>query len=194
MKVSTEQVTQSVAPASEPVTTAEIKAHLRIDTSDEDTLLDAYVAAARLFCENYTARSFVDRTYVAKIPDFADTIVLPYRPIVSISSIKYWDTASPSVQQTLAASTYSLVNNCLVRTYGETWPSVYPRLDAVEITYIAGDGTSNSPAASVNEAVKAAIKLIVGDLYENREGKIVGMAQSDNPTVMRLLHPYRVYL
>jgi uncharacterized phiE125 gp8 family phage protein len=197
MKVLSDQITQTVAPASEPVTTAEAKSHLRVDITDDDTLIASYVQAARLFCESYTGRSFVRRTYRADVPDFADQIVLPGRPIISITSIKYYNTDSPSVLTTLDSGVYALVHNCINRNYGETWESVYPRADAVEITYIAGYAPTSSPeveAESVPEPIKTAIKMIVGDLYENREGKIVGTIQSDNPTVLMLLNPYRVYL
>ncbi len=46
----------------------------------------------------------------------------------------------------------------------------------------------------VPASVKAAILLTIGDLYENREGAFVGVSRVDNPTVLRLLNPYRVGL
>ena len=42
--------------------------------------------------------------------------------------------------------------------------------------------------------VKAAILLIIGDLYENREGLIVGTNVATNPAVQNLLHFHRVGL
>lgn len=53
---------------------------------------------------------------------------------------------------------------------------------------------SESSEVPVPPSVRAAILLIVGDLYENREGAIVGVSRTDNPTVDRLLHFYRVGL
>lgn len=49
-----------------------------------------------------------------------------------------------------------------------------------------GDDLPEVPAT-----IKVAILLIVGDLYENREGAFVGVSRVDNPTVSRLLWPYR---
>ena len=43
----------------------------------------------------------------------------------------------------------------------------------------------------VPASVKAAILLLLGDLYANREGAIVGTIHTVNPTVERLLWPYR---
>lgn len=46
----------------------------------------------------------------------------------------------------------------------------------------------------VPASVRAALLLVIGDLYENREGAFVGVSRVDNPTVERLLHFYRVGL
>jgi len=42
----------TVEPAEEPVTTAEAKDHMRVDTSDDDTLIDGLITASRLYAEN----------------------------------------------------------------------------------------------------------------------------------------------
>lgn len=42
--------------------------------------------------------------------------------------------------------------------------------------------------------VQAAILLIIGDLYENREGVVTGISVAVNPTVQNLLHFHRVGL
>lgn len=49
-------------------------------------------------------------------------------------------------------------------------------------------------AAPVPGSVRAALLLIIGDLYENREAAYVGVSYAVNPTVERLLHFYRVGL
>jgi len=47
-------------------------------------------------------------------------------------------------------------------------------------------------AVPVPASIKAGIMLVISDLYEHREGQIVGVSIADNPTVERLLHFYRV--
>lgn len=48
----------------------------------------------------------------------------------------------------------------------------------------------NIPTIPQNASVKAAALLIIGDMYENREG--AGEKEiKENPAVMRLLYPYR---
>lgn len=51
-------------------------------------------------------------------------------------------------------------------------------------------GKADSPI-STPSAIKAACLLIIGDLYENREG--AGEKEvKENMAVQRLLHPYRI--
>lgn len=58
---------------------------------------------------------------------------------------------------------------------------------------IPWDDDQGSPVA-VPMSIHSAILLIIGDLYENREGKIVGVSSEVNPAVVNLLHFYRVGL
>lgn len=51
-----------------------------------------------------------------------------------------------------------------------------------------------SPSIQVPEAVRHAIKMIVGNLYENREECVVGQTININPTTEALLFPYRASL
>lgn len=51
---------------------------------------------------------------------------------------------------------------------------------------------SEQQPVAVPSAVKMALLLVIGDLYENREGQFVGTISSDNPAVKSLLTPYRV--
>ena len=55
----------TIDSAVEPVTLAEAKAHLRIETevTDEDTFVGSLIKASRLFCEHKTRRVFIDQTW-----------------------------------------------------------------------------------------------------------------------------------
>lgn len=56
-------IRQTVAPAEEPVTLAEAKAHLRVSGTDEDAYIDALVKAARGRAESLTRRQLITATY-----------------------------------------------------------------------------------------------------------------------------------
>lgn len=46
--------------------------------------------------------------------------------------------------------------------------------------------------APVPASVRAALLILIGDLYENREQHVIGSIVQEIPTVQRLLHFYRV--
>lgn len=202
MKVSTEQVSEVTPPSVEPVSIAEAKLHGRIPGTSEDTIVSTYIKAARRYCENYLQRALAQRTLRANLVDFADTVELPFLPIDSITSIKYYDTSSPTVLVTLEDNsvspvvtdeTYSLVNNVLRRNQNQTFPAVYPRADAVQITYVAGYAPQGSPASYAPDNVKSAMLLLIQDMYENREAHITGLPSVRNRTLDKLLDFERVY-
>ena len=51
------------APVVEPVSLADAKLYLRVDTSDEDTLIGTLIAAARHCVEAATARQLIDQVW-----------------------------------------------------------------------------------------------------------------------------------
>jgi uncharacterized phiE125 gp8 family phage protein len=189
------QLTETVAPTSEPVALADMKAHLRVDTADDDTLITALIKAARQYVEGVTGRALVDRTYRLDLPRFSSVMRLPKPPLIAVSQIQYYD--EDNSIQTWAASNYEVdepAERVLLSDTG-TFPNIYNRHDAVQITYTVGYGTDLSPVQAIPEPILVAIKLLVGDYYENREGRIIIPAQLtsiNNDTLDRLLWAYRV--
>jgi len=199
LTVNTELVTETVEVVTEPITTAEAKAHLKVSISDDDTLIDGIVTAARANAEIHTARSFAQHTYRADIANFHDVIVLPHRPVQSITHIKYFNTDSPEVLTTVDGSVYSLFADRVYRNHGQDWPTAWAiKPNAVQITYVTGYKDQSSPVGvggSFPKPVKQALHLMIGDMYENREAQFVVFNQIQaNPTVRALLDPYRVFL
>lgn len=165
------------APTTAPVSLAEAKLHLRVDASDDDTLIAAIVDAATVYCENIARRSFVTQTIDVAYDAWpsADGFYLPRIPVQSVTSITYTDEDG-------SASTVSS-NDYIVDTYNgrialkasATWPSVtLQKINGVVIRYVAGYGAAND----VPEQIKQAIKLVIGDWYEVRENMITGTITS----------------
>ena len=179
--------------ATEPITLTEAKLHLRVTETADDSLISSLITAARQYAEPYTRRCFITQTKTLAFDSFpaSNEIRLPWSKLAGITSITYYDTAN--ALQTLDAANYLLdtVNEPgrvrLIST--ESWPSVYDRINAVTITYTAGYGA----AADVPEGIKAAMKLLVGHWYENREGVITGTIVTEmKMAVDALLSFYRV--
>ena len=179
------------APASEPISVDEAKAHLRVTFTDDDSYIASLVTAARIACEQSTQRAFITQTWEKFIDAFpADGIDLPYPPTLSLTSIKYIDING--TLQTLSGASYKLdvvsTPGWVVPAYGYTWPTAREEINAVTLEYITGYGS----AASVPQPIKQAMHLLVGQWYENREAASE-KSQSELPFgVCMLLAPYVV--
>ncbi len=166
-------LTLSAAPASDPVSVSEAKAHLRVEHSSDDSLIGGLITAAREYVEAQYSRTLVTSTWVLTLPEFPTwEIRLPRGPLQSVASVAYVDVAGDA--QTLAASRY-LVDatadpGTITPAPGYAWPGTRAQEKAVTITYLAGYGT----AAAVPERVKLAVKMLVGHWYETREAATAG--------------------
>lgn len=167
------------APAAEPVGLDEIKAHLRVDDTTEDGLIIGKMIAARMMAEAWTGRALCTQTWDWFLPEFpADcyggTFLVPYPPLVSVTHVKY--VAEDGTLTTITASDYAVIApagpragfGTIAPAYNVDWPSFRAQRDAVQIRFVAGYGGPEK----VPNPIKSAIKLIVGDLYENREAQI----------------------
>ena len=184
---------QTVAPATEPLSLGDAKLHLRVVSDDDDDLITALIQGAREYVETFLRRQLVTATWAMTLDEFPDSdgdITLPLPPLASVTSIAYVD--GDGDDQTLDSANYTVHTNCepgkITLAYGESWPSTRDQPDAVTVTFVAGYGA----AAAVPAGIVAAIKLVLGDLYENREAAVLGTIRSDNPTVKNLLWTYRI--
>jgi len=184
---------QTAAPATEPVTLAEAKSHLRVDGTDDDTLITELIKGARQLVEGNTGRSLITQTWrltLDRFPRNDEAIRLERPPLVSVESVTYVDTNGAT--QTMATSDYivdtSHVQGEVALAYDKTWPDARAQQNAVLVNYTAGYGA----ASAVPEALKAAIKLRLGDLYENREASVIGTIHTANPAADALEAIYAV--
>lgn len=93
-------------------------------------------------------------------------IVLPHGPIASVSYVKYYD--SSGTQQTWDTDLYLVSTGNPGRVapiQNQFFPVIASQIDAVNIRYVAGYGSS---ASSVPARAKSAIRLVVAHLYEHR--------------------------
>jgi uncharacterized phiE125 gp8 family phage protein len=179
------------APATEPVTVAELKTHLRLDHAADDTWLGVAIQAAREAIEARCRRALVSRTYDGFIDAFpgADWIEIPMPPVASITSVKYYDEGG--TQQTLASTVYLLDQTSLpARLYlapDQQWPSLQDRRNAIAVRFVAGYGA----AAAVPAALRLACLMLAADLYEHR-GSSAEQRLESNEGFSRLLSAYAV--
>lgn len=80
-------------PAALPVTLAEAKAHLRVETDDEDDYIAGLLATATAHVEAATGKSLISqvwRIYLDRLPD-AEPFELPVAPLLSVDAIAVYD-------------------------------------------------------------------------------------------------------
>lgn len=179
-------------PVAEPITVDEARAHLRIDDDVFDVeipLVEAFISAARDYCENYCNRAWASATWltlVDRIPTYG-RICMPDPATTDVTAISYLDAQDSEKVIDVANYSYDDVRQFLIPV--NSWPS---DADYVAITYTAGPDHSASPAPIIPKSVISAMKLVLTDLYENRSALEVGTIVSKNPAVEALLNPYRV--
>ena len=183
--------------ASQVISTAEAKTHLRVDISDDDTYIDTLIATATKLCEDYTNRAFITQTITQEFDYFTSPLMLKVNPVISLTSLKYYDTDEN--QQTITDNTanfqkdFNSDNAAIYSGLTNSFPSIGDTINPIEAIYVAGYGA----ASAVPDNIKHAIKLMVSHLYENREMVNVPIASmaSNIPmpqAVKHLLAPYRL--
>ena len=171
------------APSSNAVSAVEAKTHLRVSHSSDDTYIGNLIKAAEAMVETYTNRRLVAGTYDLKLDEWGKGIKLPYSPVSSITHIKYYDTDNS--QQTWADTNYfySVKEEPTYIEYINDPPSLYDyRVDLIEVRFVVGYST-------VPEALRQAILLLVGDMYENR----LDYPRERFTAWKMLCYPYRVF-
>jgi len=174
------------------ITVAQAKEHLRITHSDDDTYIEALTLATSEWCEEFQRRVYVQREIVDYYDRF-DMIIRPRKsPLVSVTSIQYYD--SNGDLQTVDAADYRVdiisQPGRITEAYNAYWPDTRDMTNAVIVTYEAG----YAARADIPEEIKHAVKLMIGHLYENRES-VTSLSMVELPTGLKtLLSMKRVFV
>jgi uncharacterized phiE125 gp8 family phage protein len=172
------------APARAPVTLEQAKDYLRVTGTDDDARIRANIAAATAYLDGrdgVLGRCLVLQTWELRLHEWpCGDIELPLPPFTEIVHVKYYDTSG--TLQTLSSTLYDAFDQgnrpaILRPAYGQSWPAVRCRPDAIQIQYTAGyadvtedgalDGTIPPPAIE-------AIMLMVSEMYDNRALTVTG--------------------
>lgn len=182
----------------EPITVAELKEFLKLDSNGEDAVLAVLLTAAVNEAEKWTHRAFVNRTlrvWFDYAPPGGGNFELPYSPAVSITSIKSYD--DDDTETTMDADDYKtdLVGEPprISLPRGGTWPSSLRPMNAVAIEYVAGYGAA---ASNVPAGIKNALFMICAHYYEGKDSqKMAGNFQAIDamPQVVKMaLAPFTI--
>ena len=155
------------APSAEPWTLAEVKAHLRVDSNDEDTYIGMLLSAAREAAEDRLGRTLCTTSWRLVLDCFIPVIELPNPRAIDVVSVQYVDAVGATQALSLAECLVDKISEParLVPAYGKSWPATQARVNAVTVDYTAGYGPD---AAAVPMPIRHWILLAVSELYRNR--------------------------
>jgi uncharacterized phiE125 gp8 family phage protein len=180
------------APASEPVTAAELRTHLRTDSTElPDAEANTLITDARTEIENMTGLAFITQSWrlsldrwpaggeawwdgvrEMSITELARTstiqsLVIPRWPLQSITSVTVYDEGSNATTITVAnvfdIDIYQTPGRITLKR-GQTWPVALRANNAIQIIYVSGFAN----AAAVPSPMKRAVKQLAAFLYSNR--------------------------
>ena len=172
----------------EPITLAEAKNYLKVDSTDDDTLISNLIATAREMAEAESGQVFITRSIELVYDTAPDSIEIPYRPIQEVTKIETISEAG--VKSTVSDSLYNVdVSGTILPARirlktGCVWPE-HRDFASFIITVKAGYGDAG---ANVPSPIRQAILQIIGHLYENRTSQEI-------PAGARmLLWNYKIYV
>ncbi len=146
-----------------PVSLDDVKRHLVVEHANDDNLLTAYISQASDWTEQYTGKQLGNQVWTVYGDCWADITSIAFKPITSVV-ITYDD--EDGVEQTLAADQYYLDDKAYPATIcpatDVTWPDLDTGPNVIRVTVTCG-------YTSAPSAMEAAINMLVGDMYMNRE-------------------------
>lgn len=182
------RLTLITAPTVEPISLAEARLHLKLTatgspaTHPDDALVTALIAAVRQHLDGRDGRlgrCLVPQTWEYSLDRFpTNEIRLPLPPLYHVESIKYDD--ADAVEQTVSAANYvvdgdqapQLSPAWILPLAPFIWPTTLDSVNVVRIRFVAGYSSALEPedGSAVPAPIKAAMLLMLGNLYEHRGG------------------------
>lgn len=177
-------------PLAEPLTLAEVKAHLRLDGGDEDALLLSLINTAREFLEGETGLCLIAQSWRLYLDRWPRGGVIPIlkSPLQAILSVTVYDADG--------AGEVSLEDHLLdgagrpARLWLRDPPSPSRAVNGIEIDFSAGYGEAGT---DVPDMLKRAMLIHIGHMFAFR-----GVISADQQPAgvpdgyERLIAPFRM--
>ena len=169
------------------VSLADAKMQLRVDDTNEDSLITSLILAATQHAQSYCNRLFINTTVTAYMDKFPDTpILLKNGQVSALTSIKYFSTLDTELTWATTEYEYDIksIPARVAAKSTKSYPTVAEKMNAISLVYQVGW----ADASQVPEAIKHALYLIIGRLYNEREDSVFRL-----PTASQnLLNSYRL--
>jgi uncharacterized phiE125 gp8 family phage protein len=176
-------------PLAEPLTLAEVRAHLRLDTQDEDELLAALITVAREHLEREAGLVLASRDFRLCLDAWPDDGILTIArgPVRQVTEVTVYDGEGDG--QAVDLGGHLLDGEARpARLWLRQTPEPGRVLNGIEVEFVAGFGESG---AEVPETLKRAMLLHIGAMFACR-GVVAADAQPAvvPPGYDRLIAPF----
>ncbi len=181
-------------PAVEPVSLGEAKTFLRVDTTDEDDLIQTLIAAGRVHVEAITRRAMIEQNWRLSFDEWPDgnEVRVPLGPLAALAAVRVYDPDDAATALALTqflADIGSTPGRIVLPPTIEGEPVKRDAL-AIEIDYTAGYGAA---ATDVPEALRQAMLVLVAHWFEHRDAVLMAGTGAIVPVGFdKLIAPYRV--
>lgn len=152
-------------PSAVPVSLSEARLHLRVDSTEEDALIEGLLAAAVGMLDGWgglLGRGIMPQTWREEFDAWGAHVLR--MPDVTGVTVTGFDAAGDEVAQSAAPELVKTPAGWLVICEGGA-------VEKIRVDYVVGLPAGKLPV------VQAAIKMLVGHWYQNREAVASGMAE-----------------
>ena len=211
---------QTSAPACEPITLDEAKSHLRIETSDEDALIQSLILTSRLHIEVALGIALITQQWscffdrwpaalsarntpmqpvgaVYSVPDstarhyaLTDVMALPLSPIKSVDAVRVYAQDGTFVTLPLNGFTFDLISRNPRVIRNQETTTPTPGRRLNGIEIAVTCGFGAQPS-DIPAPIRQALLLLVAHWYEHRDPGEIGTPEARVPAaISSLLCPY----
>lgn len=160
-----------------------VLSYLKLNTNDDDAIIDTLMNSVIEATENYLQRKLVTQTVQVLYADFDLRVELPYGPHQAINSVQF--VSDNNMIDTLTVDEDYVVKGLQDKTI---WLSQLPYYQQLRVEFVAGYGDDFK---AVPTPIHDAMLREVLNRYNNREDIITGTIVQIMPITKQLLNAYK---
>lgn len=178
-------------PVAEPLTLADVKSHLRLDGSDEDSLLASLIRTARDHLERVSELALITQTFRLYLDLWPEEgiVAIDRGPVQALTEIRVFN--ADGVEQIVNLDFHVLDGGSRpARLHLRNRPMPGEPLNGIEIDFVAGFGDAG---INVPDTLKRAMLIHIAQMFEFRGA----VSAADQPAVIpdgydRLIAPFLI--